>query len=453
MGSALTRGIQRHVMACVKHYALNSIENSRHTVDVRASAATLDDVYLPQFECVVHAGVASVMTAYNSVNGEWCGQNHELLTTILKQRWGFDGFVVSDWIFGLRDGVKAINAGLDLEMPHRIFFAGLADAIGRGEVAMSRIDDAVLRLLRQQLRLAGTGDGNYGPEVLACAEHRALAREVATRSIVLLRNEPVDGVPVLPLDLSRLTRLAVIGRLADTPNTGDRGSSNVTAPYVVTPLDGLRAALRPRGIGVEYEDGSDVGRAARAAADADAVLVVAGYTYLDEGEGMGAEFPPRAFRELLPPVPGELREEVAAALAAMTANETAMGTGGDRASLTLHEADERLIAAVAAANPRAVVALVCGSAVLMERWRTLVPGILILWYAGMEGGHALADIVLGREAPTGRLPFTIPVSEEHLPPFDPAAGTVEYGPLHGQRLLDHLGVPAAYRYGFGLAYA
>lgn len=453
MGSALTRGIQRHVMACVKHYALNSIENSRHTVDVRAPAAVLDEVYLPQFECVVQAGVASVMTAYNSVNGEWCGQNHELLTTILKQRWGFDGFVVSDWIFGLRDGVKAVNAGLDLEMPHRIFFAGLGDAVARGDVAMSRIDDAVLRLLRQQLRFAGPGDGNYGPEVLACAEHRALAREVATRSIVLLRNEPVDGSPVLPLDTSRLTQLAVIGRLADTPNTGDHGSSNVTAPYVVTPLDGLRAALDPHGIGVKYEDGTDPARAARTAAAADAVIVVAGYTYLDEGEGMGAEFPPRAFRDLLPPVPDELHDEVAAALAAMTANETAMGTGGDRSSLTLHEADERLIEAVAAANPRVVVVLVCGSAVLMERWRTLVPGILILWYAGMEGGHALADIVLGEQAPTGRLPFAIPVSEEHLPPFDPAADTVEYGPLHGQRLLDHLGGPAAYRYGFGLSYA
>lgn len=453
MGSALTRGIQRHVMACVKHYALNSIENSRHTVDVRASAATLDEVYLPQFECVVHAGVASVMTAYNAVNGEWCGQNHELLTTILKQRWGFDGFVVSDWIFGLRDGVKAINAGLDLEMPHRIFFAGLAGAVARGEVAMSRIDDAALRLLRQQLRFTGIGDGNYGPEVLACAEHRALAREVATRSIVLLRNEPVDGTPVLPLDPARLTRLAVIGRLAATPNTGDHGSSNVTPPSVVTPLDGLRAALRPPGIGVQYDDGTDPARAARVAAGADAVLVVAGYTYLDEGEGMGAEFPPRAFRDLLPPVPTGLRAEVAAALTAMTANETALGTGGDRSSLTLPAADERLIAAVAAANPRVIVVLMCGSAVLMERWRALVPGILILWYPGMEGGHALADIVLGAVPPTGRLPFAIPVSADHLPPFDPAAGTVEYGPLHGQRLLDHLGVQPAYRFGFGLTYA
>jgi beta-glucosidase len=182
------------------------------------------------------------------------------------------------------------------------------------------------------------------------------------------------------------------------------------------------------------------------------VILVAGYTYLDEGEGMGAQFPPPAFDGLLPPVPSELRAEVAAALTALTANETAMGVGGDRAPLSLHDADERLISAVASANPRVIVVIMCGSAVLMERWRAAVPGILILWYPGMEGGHALADIVLGKQAPTGRLPFAIPVSEQHLPPFDPGADTVEYGRLHGQRLLDQLGVRAAYRYGFGLTY-
>ena len=462
MGSALTRGIQRHVMACVKHYALNSIESSRHEVDVRVSPDVLAEVYLPQFEAVVREGVAAVMSAYNSVNGEWCGQNHELLSAILKERWGFTGFVISDWLFGMRDGVKAISAGLDLEMPHRIFFAGLAGAVARGEVAMSRIDDAVLRILRQQFRFAAVYDSvggeAYGPEVLACAEHRALAREVATKSIVLLRNEPVDGRPVLPLDVPALCRsapstLAVIGELAAVPNTGDRGSSNVKPPYVVTPLEGLRAALEPHGVRVVHDPGTDLASAVRTAAGADAVILVAGYTYLDEGEGMGATFPPPAFADLLPPVPAGISAEVEAALAAMTANQTAMGVGGDRASLSLHDADERLIAAVSAVNRRVTVVLMCGSAVLMERWRTSVPAILILWYPGMEGGHALADIVLGQAAPAGRLPFAIPVSENHLPPFNPRAGTVEYGPLHGQRLLDHLGVRAAYPYGFGLTYS
>jgi hypothetical protein len=109
--------------------------------------------------------------------------------------------------------------------------------------------------------------------------------------------------------------------------------------------------------------------------------------------------------------------------------------------------------AVAVGNPQTVVAIECGSAVLMERWRHAVPAILILWYPGMEGGHAFADILLGRARPTGRLPFAVPISEDHLPPFDPDAVRIDYGPLHGQRLLDHLGVEAAYPFGFGLNYA
>jgi beta-glucosidase len=128
------------------------------------------------------------------------------------------------------------------------------------------------------------------------------------------------------------------------------------------------------------------------------------------------------------------------------------GGGGDRMSLALHEDEEELILQVAAANQRTVVVLVCGSAVLMERWRHSVPGILVVWYAGMEGGHALADVVLGRQNPSGRLPVAIPTSPEYLPPFDPWATTAEYDELHGQALLDHLGVPAAYPYGFGLNY-
>ena len=126
--------------------------------------------------------------------------------------------------------------------------------------------------------------------------------------------------------------------------------------------------------------------------------------------------------------------------------------GGDRKLLTLHPEDEDLLLAVAAANPSTVAALVCGSTVLMERWRQAVPAILILWYAGMEGGHALAEVLLGKHKPTGKLPFTIPISEKHLPPFDPTADEVEYGPLHGQALLDHLGVEPAFPYGFGLTY-
>ena len=469
MGAAFVRGLQRHVMGCAKHFACNSIENSRLKLNVRVAPDVLDRVYLPHFKRVVDEGVASVMSAYNSLNGDWCGQNRTLLTSILKERWGFEGFVVSDWVFGVRDGAKAVNAGLDLEMPSRLQIdRRVAKAIARGEVPQKRVDDAALRLIRQQLRFAAVGDGDYGSEVIAGEKHRALAREVATKGIVLLRNEPVDGRPVLPLNVDhdagvangarpnpaapRLRRLAVIGRLADAPNIGDHGSSNVTPPSVITPLAGLRAALEPLGVEVLHDDGAQRDRAAALAATADAALVVAGYDYHDEGEFLSGALAPE-LRRLLPRPPIPMIPKALLAFARMSRGTSDLSTGGDRRSLTLHDDEEALILSVAAANSRTVVALVCGSAVLMERWRHAVPAILIVWYAGMEAGHALADIVLGKKSPTGRLPVAIPTSADHLPSFDPDAVVAHYDELHGQALLDHLGVPAAYPYGFGLSYA
>ena len=212
MGAAFVRGLQRHAMGCAKHLACYSIENSRFNVDVRVAPETLERVYLPQFKRLVDERVAGVMSAYNSLNGEWCGQNRELLTSILKERWGFDGFVVSDWLFGIRDGVKAINAGLDLEMPARIFVDDrVAKAVETGLVPQARIDDAALRLIRQQLRFAPAAEGAYGPEIIGCVEHRRLAREAAAKSVVLIRNETV----------SRKTRSA-LGTIGPAPGRGDR---------------------------------------------------------------------------------------------------------------------------------------------------------------------------------------------------------------------------------------
>ncbi len=248
--------------------------------------------------------------------------------------------------------------------------------------------------------------------------------------------------------------------MAAVPNTGDHGSSHVVAPYIVTPLEGLRAALEPLGVEVVHDSGDDPARAARSAAEADAALVVVGYDYRDEGELIAAPLPDGFLRILPRPplssLPGVLAKAAKATwvmVAARLLGRGGLAGGGDRKCLTLHRTDEDLLLAVAAANPRTVAVLMCGSAVLMERWRQKVPAILILWYPGMEGGHALADIVLGRRSPTGRLPFAIPTSPEHLPFFDPEATVIEYGPLHGQALLDHLGVPAAYPFGFGLSYS
>ncbi len=459
LGSACTRGLQRHSIACVKHFALNSIDSSRFLVDIQLSRRVLHELYLPHFRDCVAAGAGSVMCSYNRVNGVWCAQNRELLTTILKTRWGFQGFVVSDFIFGVRDGVAALRAGLDLEMPFRMIFEGcLEEALRAGTVSMARVDDAALRLLRPQLAVP---PGPYPASLRGCAAHRALAREAATKSIVLLKNSQA----VLPF--RGLGSLAVIGGLASVANLGDRGSSD-TRPVpgsVVTPLAGLQAA-DPL-LQVRHADGGDPAAAARLAAASDAAVVVVGLDWRQEGEHIHPGDLAPILREMPAPDPlqtwlGSQRlrpfwRPVAALAASVTQFASARTGGdfsaGDRTELALPPADEALILAVAAANPRTVVVLMGGGAILCERWRHQVNAILLLWYPGQEGGTALADVLLGTVAPSGRMPFAVPTSADHLPPFEPRAERVVYDLWHGYRRLRRQGHPAAFPFGFGLSYS
>lgn len=458
MGAALVRGTRPHAMPCVKHYALNSMENARFVVDVQVDEATLHECYLPHFRETVEAGAEAVMSAYNAVNGEWAGQNVELLTTILRDDWGFAGTVITDFIWGMRDGTAALRAGLDVEAPFAQQRAThLAADLTAGRADWADVRRAGMRTLGSQLRHhAGRPDIDAGMSVVAGPEHRALAREVAARSMVLLRNEPVDGVPVLPLDARSLGSVAVLGRLADLPNTGDHGSSDVRPPDVVTPLAGLRAGLP--GVDVHHITDADPAAAAERAAGADVAVLVVGYTARDEGEYVGADtFGRPELRALYPEPADEEERAVSERLTAsvddglsMAGNDTA---GGDRASLHLAAEDVALIRAVAAVNTRTVVAVVAAGAVLMSEWDTEVPAVLMAWYAGMEGGNGLADVLLGRVDTGGRLPFAIPADDDHLPAFDRDATSVVYDRWFGQRLLEHLGVAAAYPLGFGLSYS
>jgi beta-glucosidase len=280
MGAALGTGIQAHnVIATVKHFALNSMENARFTVDVRIDERTLHEVYLPHFKHTLDAGIASVMSAYNKVNGEYCGQDRVLLTDILRTQWGFDGFVHSDWVRGVYK-VYGAPAGLDIENPEPLVWGDkLVAAVEAGSVEPRAIDTACRRILTTQFRFACAEDPlpDYATELVACAAHRAVALEAAEKSAVLLEN---DGA--LPFDRARVRRLAVLGRLAGLENTGDNGSSRVRAPYVVTALEGLRAYLGEDAI--LTGDEGDLDGAAGAAQAADAVVVVVGYTAEDEGE-------------------------------------------------------------------------------------------------------------------------------------------------------------------------
>jgi len=416
MGAALTRGAQRHVMACVKHFAANSMENSRFWVDVEVDEADLRDLYLPHFRRVVDEGVAGVMSAYNRVNGTFCGHHHHLLRDVLKGEWGFEGFVMSDFTFGVR-GPRAVESGLDLEMPQSMWFRRLPGLVRRGRVAQRTIDEAARRLVRTQVHFASRGEPErYVAGAVAGSEHRALARQAATRSMVLLRNDVVDGgPPALPFAVDEVRRLAVIGKLAARPNLGDRGSSRVHPPEVVTILDGLRALGERLGVEVLHDDGDDPDRAAQLARSCDAVVTVVGTTWRHEGEWVARY-------------------------------------GGDRASLRLPDGHEELAAAVGRANRRHAVVLMGGSAFVTDALDDVAPALVMAWYPGMEGGHAVADVLFGEAEPEGRLPLTWPRATTELPPFRRFARRITYGPLLGYRMMEATRQEPAHWFGHGLSF-
>ncbi len=455
MGVALTRGLQRHVLACVKHFAANSIENARFKVDVTVDEVALHEIYLPHFRQVVDAGVASVMSAYNKVNGHWCGESEELLTSILRDEWGFEGFVISDFVFGVRHATPSLSAGLDIEMPARMTrYEHLADDLASGEANWDDVTASVERILATFLRFDSILRAPHPPELVGSVQHRALAREVAGRSVVLLRNEPIAGAPVLPLPSE--SSLAVIGRLGTTVNVGDAGSSDVWDLDCLTVADGARQAFAT----VTTDDGTDLDSAVAVARQADAALVVVGTTRLDEGEWMGdaSNLPTEGFPKSEEPELVTRHHAWAATVPGVTrpvrveAEGASFGAGGDRTSLRLRPEEVALIRAVAAANPRTVVALQAGSAILGDEWLDDVPAIVQCWYGGAQAGPGLADVLIGTVNPSARMPFSVPADEADLPPFDRDAEEAVYDRWHGWWHLDRIGRTATFPFGFGLSY-
>jgi beta-glucosidase len=412
MAVAFVQGAQEYVLASPKHYAANSIEDTRFDVDVTIDERTLREIYLPQFRAAVaEGGAAAVMTAYNSVNGQFCGENGQLVREILKTEWGFNGFVMSDWVFGTHSTLGSARSGLDLEMPVARFYGDdLLTAVADGRVAESLIDEAVGRMVRKKLEYGLDQPGQPDRNVLGSEEHLALAREMAARGAVLLKNE----YQALPLDADALDRIVVVGVLADTPNTGDKGSSNTRPTFVATPLQGIEALVGDR-VSVDYigRDKLDPGDLERIAS-ADAVIVVTGLTYEDEGEGLiGA---------------------------------------GDRTDLGLPAERVQLIRDVAAVSSRAIVVLEGGGAITMGDWLPDIDALLMAWYPGQMGGYAIADLLFGRVNPSGKLPITFPRSLDQLPFFDNQSLVVNYDYFHGYRYIDRNGSTPEFPFGFGLSY-
>jgi beta-glucosidase len=409
MGVAFVQGVQTYALANLKHYAANSIEDTRFDVDVTIDERTLREIYLAHFRAAVHqGGAASVMSAYNAVNGQPCGEHETLLRRILKEEWSFDGFVLSDFTFGTHPN-SAVN-GLDLEMHITKVFRNLVDEVMSGSIPEAVIDEAVQRMVRKKLQHKLDEPSPVDESVIASDAHLAVAQDAAAQGSVLLKNES----EALPLDAETLTRIAVVGLLADTPNIGDNGSSSVRPAFVVTPLQGIQQAVGDA-VTVDHVE-KDVLAAEDIAIieAADAVIVVTGLTAEDEGEGL-------------------------------------LGAG-DRLDLGLPAERVKLIQDAAAANDRTVVVLEGGSAITMGDWLADTEALLMVWYPGQMGGNAIAELLFGDANPSGKLPITFPASLDQLPPFDNESPSVTYDYFHGYRYLDRNDSTPEFPFGFGLSY-
>jgi beta-glucosidase len=437
MASVLIAGIQKHnVQACIKHFAANSMENNRFGGSMNMSERTLREVYLPHFKKAIESGAASVMSAYNKLNGVYCGENKYLLTDILRTEWGFKGYITSDWMWGLRNTVNGVKAGMNIEMPKANFYkpSRMKAALKHGELTVEDIDKLVFPILRTKVFFASRNEfQKYPAELLGAQKHIELAREAAEKSAVLLKNQN----QLLPLDKAQLKSIAVIGSLADFAQTGDRGSSSVKPNYIITPLQGIKNYLAQSNVEVKSIADKNFQNIETLCSNTDAVIIVAGTTFKDEGEYISDGF---------------IRSRSKPNKKGFIVRSGKLGLGGDRAYLHLHQQDIDLIKTAARFNKKVIVVLVAGAAITVEEWHESVPSILQTFYNGMEGGNALARIVFGDVNPSGKLPFTVPVNESDLPPFDSYSAEVEYGYYHGYTLFDKEKKQARYPFGFGLSY-
>jgi len=413
LGAAWVSGLQSTgVGASLKHFAANNQETNRMTVSAEVDERTLRELYFPAFETIVkRENPLTVMCSYNRINGIWAAENHWLLTTVLRDEWGFDGLVMSDW--GAVDNmVPALAAGTDLEMPgpQRDTVEAIVGAIADGS-----LDESVLDVAVSRLRTLVDHVPTDAPPYDAIAHHE-LAREAALESMVLLRNE--GGI----LPLAPTERIAVIGEFARTPRIQGAGSSQVSASRVDSALEHLAA-----GADVTFEPG-----------------------YLLQGS-------PQPAADSL--IEAAVRSAAAADVAVLFVglDEGAESEGYDRTTLDLPADQVELIAAVTAVQPRTVVVLTNGGVVSLEPWHDSAAAILETWLLGQGVGAAVASVLLGTDAPTGRLAESIPFRVQDNPSYlnFPGDGDeVRYaeGVFVGYRYYESAEVPVRYPFGFGLGY-
>jgi beta-glucosidase len=422
LAAALVEGIQAEgIGTSLKHFAANNQETDRMRVSADVDERTLREIYLPAFEHVVKTAKPwTVMCSYNKVNGTYASENRWLLDTVLREEWGFDGLVVSDW-GAVHDRVASLAAGLDLQMPSE---GARPDEAVVAAVSAGQLDEALLdAAVRRVLALVDRSRTQPGPKADVDAHH-ALAREAAAAAAVLLRNDPVGGHPLLPLAPDDAAGLLVVGEFARTPRYQGAGSSQVNPTRLDVPLAALRAAT-----------GTDLPFAA-------------GFTLDGTDEAADAALRDEA-------VAAARQAGTVVAFCGLPAHDESEGY--DRPRLSLPGNQIALLHALAQVNPRIVVVLANGSAVTVGEWRDDAPAILETWLGGQAGGSATADLLLGRRAPEGRLAETIPVRLVDTPAFGNFPGEfghVRYGEgvLVGYRWYDTRDLPVGYPFGHGLTY-
>ncbi len=413
MAAALVKGVQdESVIACIKHFAFNSMENSRFWVNITADKRTEREIYFRHFKECIDAGAGAVMSSYNRYLGHFNGANSYLLRDVLKGEWDFDGFVVSDFFFGLHNTSGGMNAGLDVEMNIRrkYTYGNIKRALKKGRITMEQINEASVRIVRTILAAENAkGNKKYPKELIACKEHIALSKEVAEKSITLIKNKD----KLLPLDSKKVKRIALVGNLANEENIGDNGSSQVHPPYIKTVKQAL--AENYHGIQVDFIPTNAVNSKKSVIEKADAVICVVGMKHSDEGEYI-------------------------------------VVIGGDRKQLGLKRKEPEMLRAVGKLNKNTVAVVMGGNMIRMNEWHDSINSILFAYYPGMEGGTAIADIIFGKVNPGGKLPFVIGKKDSDFPQVKWLSLQQEYGYYHGYKKLNKDNKEEDYSYGFGLSY-
>ena len=446
---AYIKGLQSRDVACsVKHFAVNNQETNRTTVDVECSERALREIYLPAFKAAVQEGGAlTVMAAYNKFRGEFCAENNYLVRKILRNEWGFDGVYVTDW-GAAHSTVPSMEAGLDLEMGTLIdkyedwYYANpLIDAVKSGKVPMSLVDEKVGDVLRVMIKTNVLDPKKrFGPGSMNTKEHQQATYDAAAEAIVLLKNQN----NLLPLDFSSIKSLAVIGDNATRKHSNGGLSSEIKAVYEVTPLGALRAKWGDK-VDIRFAQGYEK-----------LSTFVEGS---NNGQSSGTFSSKTQESDALLKEAVEVARTSDVALLVCGLNHDYDTESFDRLNMDIPYGQVELIQEVVKANPRTIVVMIAGSPPNMAAVDICSPAIVWAWFNGMEGGNALVDVLSGKVNPSGKMPFTTPVSLDQSPahalgnfPGRDLKVNYEEDILVGYRWFDTKGLPVVYPFGYGLSY-